>query len=91
VRKPGYRVNAIGSLLDEPSVSARRMLQACISTTMSFWVDDRSTIHADLPENIPPTAESLIVGTYGVGTPVENIEGDLRAERRERARSWIPD
>lgn len=58
---------------------------------MSFWADDRSTIHADLPENIPPTAESLIVGTYGVGTPIENIEGDLHAERCERARSWITD
>ena len=89
MRKPGYRVNAIGSLLDEPSLSARRMLQACISSTMSFWIDDRSTIHADLPENIPQTAEPLIVGTYGIGTSLENIEGDLRAERCERARSWI--
>lgn len=87
--KPGYRLNAIGSLLDEPGVSARRMLHACIARTMSFWVDDRSTIHADLPENIPRNAEPLIVGTYGVGTALENIEGDLRAERCERAKSWI--
>lgn len=91
MRKLGYRVNALASLLDEPSVSARRILQACVSKTMSFWIDDRSTIHADLPENIPPTAESLIVGTYGVGTPIENIEGDLLAERRDRARSWLMD
>lgn len=89
MRKPGYRVNAIGSLLNEPSVSARRILEACVSTTMSFWIDDRSTIHADVPESIPLKARSLIVGTYGVGAAIENIEGDLRAERRERARSWI--
>ncbi len=89
MRKPGYRVNALGSLLDEPGVSARRILQACVAKTMSFWIDDRSTIHADVPENIPSTAEALIVGTYGVGTALENIEGDLRAERSERARSWI--
>ena len=89
MRKPGYRVHAIGSLLDEPSISARRMLHACVSKTMSFWIDDRSAIHADLPENIPRSAESLIVGTYGVGSALDNIEGDLRAERFERARSWI--
>lgn len=88
MRKSGYRVNAIASLLDEPSTSARRILQACVTGTLSFWIDDRSTIHADLPGNLPPTAESLIVGTYGLGTSVEDIESDLRAERRERAR-WI--
>lgn len=56
---------------------------------MSFWIDDRSIIHADLPNNIPPTAEMLIVGTYGIGTPIEDIADDLRAERSERARSWL--
>jgi len=89
--KLGYRANAIGSLLDEPSVSARRILQACVPSTMSFWIDDRATIHADLPDNIPPTAEPLIVGTYGIGTPIGDIEDDLRAERSARARSWITD
>jgi hypothetical protein len=58
---------------------------------MSIWIDESGTIHADVPENIPLTAESLIVGTYGIGTPIEDIEGDLRAERCERARSWISD
>ena len=58
---------------------------------MSFWIDDRSIIHADLPDNLPSMAETLIVGTYGIGTPIADIEDDLRAERSERARSWIAD
>jgi len=91
MRKPGYRANAVASLRDEPRASARRILEACVSTRMSFWIDDRSLIHADLPDNIPSMAETLIVGTYGVGTNIEYIEDDLRAERSERARSWIVD
>ena len=91
MRKPGYRANAVASLRDEPRASARRILEACVSSSMSFWVDERSIIHADLPDHIPLTAEALIVGTYGVGTPIADIEDDLRAERSERARSWIPD
>jgi hypothetical protein len=91
MRKPGYRANAVASLRDEPRASARRILEACASSSMSFWIDDRSISHADLPNNIPSTAETLIVGTYGVGTPIEDIEDDLRAERSERARSWITD
>jgi hypothetical protein len=67
------------------------MLQACVRSTMSFWVDDRSRIHAGLPNQVPQTAEHLIVGTYGVGTPIADIEEDLRETRRERARSWITD
>jgi len=89
VRKSGYRVNAIASLLDEPRTSAARILRACAASTMSFWIDDRSTIHADLPDNIPPMAETLIVGTYGSTSTADDIEDDLRAERRERAQMWI--
>lgn len=91
MRKPGFRANAVGSLRDEPRASARRILEACVPSGMSFWIDDLSIIHADLPDNIPSMAEALIVGTYGIGTPIEDIEDDLRAERSERARSWIRD
>jgi hypothetical protein len=91
MRKSGHRANAVASLRDEPNASARRILEACVSSTMSFWIDDRSLIHADLPDNIPSGAEMLIVGTYGIGTAVEDIADDLRAERVERARSWSAD
>jgi len=91
MRKPGYRANAVASLRDDPRASARRILEACIASTMSFWIDDQSIIHADLPDNIPSVEATLIVGTYGVGTPMKDIEDDLRAERVERARSWSTD
>jgi hypothetical protein len=91
MRKIGRHPSLVSSLLDEPSASARRILQACVRSTMSFWVDDRLRIHAGLPTQVPQTAEHLIVGTYGVGTPVADIEEDLRETRRERARSWITD
>jgi hypothetical protein len=89
MRKKLIRSSQVGSLLDEPIDSARRMLEACVPTTMSFWIDHESRIHAVLPEKVPLTAQSLIVGTYSIGgTSVSLIEEDLLAERRERAKAW---
>jgi hypothetical protein len=91
MRKSGYRANAVASLCDDPRASARRILEACISSTMSFWIDDQSIIHADVPDNVTSVEATLIVGTYGLGTAITDIEDDLRAERVERARSWSTD
>jgi hypothetical protein len=91
VRKIGRHSALVSSLLDDPGASALRMLHACVRSTMTFWVDDRSRIHAGLPNEVPRAVEHLIVGTYGVGTRVADIEDDLRETRRERAVSWITD
>jgi len=91
LRKLRPTSSAVTSLLDEPGISARRMLTACLPGTRSFWVDHQSAIHADMPDNIPDSVAHLIVGTYGIGTPVVDIEEDLRATRCERARTWIAD
>jgi len=91
MRKLGFYRKRVTSLHDEPGESARRILLACVPGTMSFWIDHQSDIHADAPNKIPRAAEALIVGTYSIGTPIADIEDDLRTERRERARSWITD
>jgi hypothetical protein len=91
MRKIARHSGSVSSLLDEPGTSALRILHACTRSTMSFWVDDRSRIRAGLPSDVPRTVEHLIVGTYGVGTPIADIEEDLRETLRERARSWITD
>ena len=91
MRKIGFFRKKVTSLFDEPSESARRMLLACAPATMSFWVDHKADIHGDVPDKVPRAAEFLIVGTYGLGTPLADIEADLRTERHERERSWITD
>jgi len=91
MRKIARQSELVSSLLDEPGASALRILHACMRSTMSFWVDDRSRIHAGRPNEVPRAAEHLIVGTYGVGTLIADIEEDLRENRRERARSLIAD
>lgn len=91
MRKMGFYRKSVASLLDEPGESARRILLACAPATMSFWVDHRSDIHGDVPEKVPRASEVLIVGTYGLGTSIADIEADLWTERQERARSWIAD
>jgi hypothetical protein len=90
VRTKRIRSNRVGSLLDEPEESARRILLACVPATMSFWVDHNSAIHAVSPEHVPAAAEFLIVGTYSIGgTSLAHIADDLLAERHERAKAWV--
>jgi hypothetical protein len=91
VRKIGFHRKRVTSLHDELNDSARRILLACVPTTMSFWVDDKSDIHGDVPDKVPRAAEVLIVGTYGLGTSLADIEADLRTERCERAKTWATD
>lgn len=90
MRRKAIRSARLGSLLDEPGESARKILLACVPATMSFWIDHDATIHAVAPEHVPAGAEALIVGTYSIGgTSLAQIEEDLRAERRQRATAWI--
>jgi len=90
MRMKSIRSGRVGSLLDEPADSARKMLLACVPATMSFWIDHDSTIHAVTPDHIPPAVESLIVGTYSIGgTSPAHIQEDLVAERHARSKSWI--
>ena len=91
MRKIARHSASVSSLLDEPGTSALRILHACMRSTLSFWVDDRARIRAGPPNEVPQTVEHLIVGTYGVVTPIADIEEDLRETLRERARSWITD
>lgn len=91
MRNHVFQARGVASLRDDLGASARRILDACVSSTLTFWIDDLSIIHGERPADIPSMVESLIMGTYGVGTPIEDIEDDLRAVRSERARSWIAD
>jgi hypothetical protein len=90
MRKKAVRGGQVGSLFDEPSESARKILLACVPTTMSIWVDHNAVIHAIVPEQVPAGVESLILGTYSIGgASLAQIEENLLVERRERATACI--
>ena len=90
VRKKSIRSKQLGSLLDEPGESARRILLACVPGTMSFWIDDKSIIRTVFPDDIPLAVEPLVIGTYSIGgASLEYIVDDLVAARRERGKAWI--
>jgi hypothetical protein len=90
MRKKSIRLGRVGSLLDEPGESARKILLACVPATLSFWIDDKSIIRAVSPDDIPPAVAPLVIGTYSIGgASLEYILDDLVAERRERGKSWI--
>jgi hypothetical protein len=89
MRTKAIRSAQLGSLLDAPGESARKMLLACVPGTMSFWIDHNATIHAVVPEHVPAGAEALIIGTYSIGgASLAQIEEDLIAQRHERAGTW---
>lgn len=90
MRKKPMQSDRVGSLLDELGETARKILLACIPATMSFWIDDKSTIRSVSPDDIEPAVAPLVIGTYSIGgASLEYILDDLVAARRERGKSWL--
>jgi len=78
----------IGSLRDNSTAIAERIVRASRGATITVWVDDESRIYGTSPESLPMVPVHWIIGTYGCGAPVNDIAEDLHAERSERARAW---
>ena len=89
MRKPTFRRTLVGNLRDDITSNASRVQAACTYSTVTIWADDLSDIRVDLPERLDDVPQHYLIGTYGFGVALSDIEDDLRDARRERARSWI--
>jgi hypothetical protein len=87
--KAAFRRIIVGNLRDDITVSASRVQAACTYATVTMWADDLSVIRIDLPEHLEGVSPHSVIGTYGFGVSLLDIEDDLRNERCERARSWM--
>lgn len=88
-RKP--KKQSLGSLHSDLGAVAARVQDALREGTLTVWADDRGEIFAAAPDTTNDVPTHWISGTFGMGMPTKDIEDDLRALLRERARNWIVD
>jgi hypothetical protein len=82
------RRELIGSLREDFTSLAARIVRAAQASAVTVWVDDECRIYGSRPESVPRVPIHWIVGTYACGAPIGDIAADLDAERSERARAW---
>jgi hypothetical protein len=89
MRKQILRRTVVGNLRDDITLNASRVHAACTYSMVTVWADDVSDIRIDLPERLDDVPQHSVIGTYGFGVALADIEDDLRHARRERAQSLI--
>jgi hypothetical protein len=82
------RRELIGSLREDFTSLAARIVRAAQASVVTVWVDDECRIYGSRPEAVPRVPIHWIVGTYACGAPIGDIAADLDAEHSERARAW---
>lgn len=82
------RRELIGSLREDFTTLASRIVTVAKASMITVWVDDECRIYGTRPEALPQVPIHWIVGTYGCGAPISDIAADLDAEHRERVRAW---
>jgi len=83
--------NAVGTLNEHLTGVALRIRQLVDAQSMTVWVDETGAVYAQKPEDASRVPSNWVVGTFSSATTVGDIEIDLRAVLRERARDWIVD
>lgn len=82
------RRELIGSLREDFTALAARIVRAAQASVVTVWVDDECRIYGARPEALPRVPIHWIVGTYACGAPIGDIAADLDAEHTERVRAW---
>jgi hypothetical protein len=78
-RRP-FRVQSLGSLDDEPLLIAKRLQQLACTAKIVVWLNEARIFAApaDSAAKVPPAA---LIGLYGSGVLLVEIERDLAASR----------
>ena len=82
------RRELIGSLREDFTSLATRIVHAAQASVVTVWCDDECRIYGSRPEAVPRVPTHWIVGTYACGAPIGDIAADLSAEHTERTRAW---
>jgi hypothetical protein len=81
----------LGSLYDDLTAVASKVYGELVHGERTVWADDEAKVYAIHPDAAKDLPASWIAGTFSMGHPIGEVEDDLRALLRERARSWIVD
>ena len=82
-------MRCVGTLHEAlPEVAAQAHLWLA-NGDITVWADVDGKVYADDPGTVGAIPAHWIAGTYRLGQPIADIEGDLRILLRERAKDWI--
>jgi hypothetical protein len=90
VKKTPFTVS-VGSLREDMTALAAKVYQTLMDGPRLVWADDDGRVYSGEPSDDNRVPPSWIAGTFAFGQPAGDIEEDLRALRRERAKDWIID
>jgi len=79
----------VGRLHQEVTETAQCVQRALSGDAKLVWVDEVGDIFAEDVREGSSVPEHWIVGTYGMGTPLNFLEDDLRLFAHQRAANWI--
>jgi hypothetical protein len=82
---------SVGSLSEDMKNLAGKVYQTLMDGPRLVWADDDGRVYSGEPNDDVRVPPSWIAGTFAFGQPADDIEGDLLALRRERAKDWIID
>ncbi len=82
---------SVGSLTEDMTALAGKVYRTLMDGPRLVWADDDGRVYSGEPVDSQCVPPSWIAGTFAFGQPAEDIEGDLLALRRERAKDWILD
>jgi hypothetical protein len=81
----------IGSLHDDLQALAGCVQRSMMDGAVTVWAEDDSRVFACPADACPALPVHWIAGTFMFGQSHRDIEEDLRALLRERAKDWIVD
>ncbi|WP_395680028.1 hypothetical protein [Dokdonella sp.] len=78
------RAKLAGSLTDDLGVVALNLLHALKRSDIVVWTDATAEVYFDAADRCPNVEPDHLVGTYGLGANIADIEADLGVVRSER-------
>ena len=80
---------SIGSLMDDVRRIARSIIAATAQGDVMIWVSSGAEILCAPPDSAPDVLPEYVLGVYGMGAKMMDIEDDLQALRNARVSSSI--
>lgn len=84
VHRRTQRAKLAGSLTGDLGIIALNLHQALKRTDIVVWTDAAAEVYFDAADRCPNVEVERLVGTYGLGANIADIEADLGMMRSER-------
>ncbi|MGN6521474.1 MAG: hypothetical protein ACTHK2_18875 [Dokdonella sp.] len=83
------RAKLAGSLTGDLGIIALNLHHALKRSDIVVWTDAAAEVYFDAADRCPNLEADHLVGTYGLGANIADIEADLGVVRHERLSNWM--